>query len=347
MRYTCLVAILIALPVTVDAQQRVVAGRGRPVPSESRSDQSRAERRAGQRPSEQRPADQRQNAQRQNNQRQSNQRQAGQPQTSFLGPIGLPPAPAQRMPWWEQRQTPAWEQKQTPWWEKQQPPSWERQQVPVSQMKNVARHMLDEQRDARRLAKNPRPVHPIYRPGYGRPPIYYPLPPYGYFFPFTTYGYGYETSVTTAEVTPPPPEAETGFLRLEVEPRHLLQVFVDGLYVGTIADLGDDIELRLGVRRIELRAPGYRTLIFDTRIEYDRTVVYRGTLEPLEEAPEARSAPKALQAPAAPEAPEAPTGSAGSRTMYLIPGCYMGNVEPTAAMLRPGCDISQLKTILP
>ena len=248
------------------------------------------------------------------------------------------------MPWWEQRQTPAWEQKQTPWWEKQQAPSWERQQVPVSQMKNVARHMLDEQRDARRLAKNPRPVHPIYRPGYGRPPIYYPLPPYGYFFPFATYGYGYETSVTTAEVTPPPPEVETGFLRLEVEPRHLLQVFVDGLYVGTIADLGDDIELRLGVRRIELRAPGYRTLIFDTRIEYDRTVVYRGTLEPLEEAPEARSAPKALQAP---EAPEAPKGSAGSRTMYLIPGCYMGNVEPTAAMLRPGCDISQLKTVLP
>ena len=31
--------------------------------------------------------------------------------------------------------------------------------------------------------------------------------------------------------------------------------------------------------------------------------------------------------------------------MYLIPGCYMGNVMPTAAMLRPGCDISKLTTI--
>ena len=93
------------------------------------------------------------------------------------------------------------------------------------------------------------------------------------------------SSVTTAEVTPPPPEPETGFLRLEVEPRHILQVFVDGLYLGTIADLGDDIELRLGARRIELRAPGYRTLVFDTRIEFDRTVVYRGALEPIEEPP--------------------------------------------------------------
>jgi len=339
-RYTCLVAILIALPVAADAQQRAAAGRGdRSAQTQSRSGDGRAGR------AEQRPAEQRQAEQRHSDQRQNNQRQAGQPQTSFLGPIGLPPLPAaQRMPWWEQRQIPAWEQRQTPWWEQKQTPSWERQQVPVSQMNNVARTLLDQERDARRLAKNPRPVHPIDRPGYGRPPIYYPLPPYGYFFPFATYGYGYETSVTTAEVTPPPPEAETGFLRLEVEPRHLLQVFVDGLYLGTIADLGDDIELRLGPRRIELRAPGYRTLIFDTRIESDRTVVYRGALDPIEEVAIPPSAPRA---PLAPEAPKAPQAPAASRTMYLIPGCYMGNVEPTAAMLRRGCDIGKLITMTP
>jgi hypothetical protein len=338
-RYTCLVAILIALPVTADAQQRVVAGRNdRSAQTQSRSGQAQADRGPEQRQGDHGRGDQRQNVQRQNDQHQNNQRQTEQRTNSFLGPIGLPPAQAQRTPWWEQRQIPAWEQKQTPWWERQQAPSWERQQVPVSQMNNVARSMLDQERDARRLAKAPRPVHPIYRPGYGRPPIYYPLPPYGYYFPFTTYGYGYETSVTTAEVTPPPPEPETGFLRLEVEPRHLLQVFVDGLYLGTIADLGDDIELRLGARRIELRAPGYRTLIFDTRIEFDRTVVYRGVLEQIEETPVAR------EAPLAPQTREAP---AGSRTMYLIPGCYMGNVEPTAAMLRPGCDIGKLTTIKP
>jgi hypothetical protein len=244
------------------------------------------------------------------------------------------------MPWWEQRQIPAWEKKQTPWWEQRQTPAWERPQVPVSQMNNVARFMLDQERDARRLAKNPRPVHPIYRPGFGRPPIYYPLPPYGYYFPFTTYGYGAST-VTTEQVAPPPPEPETGFLRLD-----LLQVFVDGLYLGTIDDLGDDIELGLGPRRIELRAPGYRTLIFDTRIEFDRTVVYRGALDPVEQAPEAPST-RAFETPQAPQTPEAAKAPQGSRTMYLIPGCYMGNVQPTAAMLPPGCDISKLVTMTP
>ena len=74
--------------------------------------------------------------------------------------------------------------------------------------------------------------------------------------------------MTTEEVTPPPPEPETGFLKLEVEPRQALQVFIDGLYIGTLSDIGDELELRLGARRIELRAPGYRTLIFDTQIGF-------------------------------------------------------------------------------
>ena len=35
-----------------------------------------------------------------------------------------------------------------------------------------------------------------------------------------------------------------GALRLEVEPKESLQIFVDGVYIGTPADLGDEIELR-------------------------------------------------------------------------------------------------------
>ena len=123
---------------------------------------------------------------------------------------------------------------------------------------------------------------------------------------------------------------ETGFLQLEVEPRQSLQIFVDGLYVGTLADLGDEIELRLGARRIELRAPGYRTLIFDTQIVPDRTIVYRGALEPIANAPSTSTqAPQAPRAPQAPEAPQAPRHPQ-SRPIYVIPGCYMGNVSPTA-----------------
>jgi hypothetical protein len=210
---------------------------------------------------------------------------------------------------------------------------------------NVARERLNEERDRRRLAKTPRPHR-------SRPPVVYVLPQYPYFPPNTVYGYGVNSS-TTILTQPPPnvvtytpphepepePEVTTGFLKLEVEPRELLQVFVDGLYIGTIADLGDEIELRLGVRRIELRAPGYRTLIFDTEIVADRTIVYRGALERIASAP-ASSSPRAPVTVAPPAIP-------GSRTMYLIPGCYMGNVAPVQANLRPGCDVSRLTKIEP
>ena len=57
--------------------------------------------------------------------------------------------------------------------------------------------------------------------------------------------------------------------------------------------------------------------------------------------------------PAAPpievEAPAPPpfVAPTGSRTLYLIPGCYLGNVPPEADRLPAGCDISRLKTYAP
>ena len=33
--------------------------------------------------------------------------------------------------------------------------------------------------------------------------------------------------------------------------------------------------------------------------------------------------------------------------MYVIPGCYMGNVSPKNVALPAGCDISKLTTISP
>ena len=222
-------------------------------------------------------------------------------------------------------------------------PAWERPQVPAWQTKNPARTLLNQAHDQRRLAKTPRPYH-------YRPPVYYPLPPYRYFPLWTTLGYGVASS-TTYDTPPPPqapsteqPPADTGFLRLEVEPRLDLQVFVDGLYIGTMSDLGDELELRLGVHRIELRAPGHRTLVFDTEIVPDRTVVYRGALEPITTAPRTPDAPRAPASPASPASPGSPA-SPSSNPIYLIPGCYLGNVLPTTAMLRPGCDMSKLTTI--
>jgi hypothetical protein len=126
-------------------------------------------------------------------------------------------------------------------------------------------------------------------------------------------------------------------------------VFVDGLYIGSLADLGDEIELRLGARRIELRAPGYRTLTFSTEIVPDRTIVYRGALEPVGSAPAppAPAAPSPTSPAPAPPAAVTPSATRGPMTMYLIPGCYMGNVAPKEKDLRPGCDINNLQKIEP
>ena len=138
------------------------------------------------------------------------------------------------------------------------------------------------------------------------------------------------------------PVPATGRLLLEVEPADVLQVFVDGEYVGTPVDLGSALDLRPGSRRIEFRAPGYRTLTIDAQIVSRRTIVYRASLERIGPA-------RVVPPPAAPVAPPAPAPftPSGNRTMYLIPGCYMGNVPPQDLKLPAGCDLSKLTTITP
>ena len=55
-----------------------------------------------------------------------------------------------------------------------------------------------------------------------------------------------------------------------------------------------------------------------------------------------RTEPPAVAEPTPP--PPQPTGS---KTLYLIPGCYMGNVSPKDMKLPPGCDLSKLTVITP
>jgi hypothetical protein len=168
-------------------------------------------------------------------------------------------------------------------------------------------------------------------------PGYYGVPSPGY--------YGVPPPATTVPgVITVVPEPLSGRLLLEVEPADILQVFVDGEYVGTPADLGGALDLQPGSRRIEFRAPGYRTLTIDAQIVSQRTIVYRATLE--------RIAPtRVVPPPAAPAAPPAPMPPpavpSANRTMYLIPGCYMGNVPPQDLKLPAGCDLSRLTTIKP
>lgn len=239
---------------------------------------------------------------------------------------------------------PPWEQKQTPWWERQAPPSWERP-TDVKQPQNpplpnwATRTQPNHQETNRPHDRDGRGTHQRQY----SPSVVYVLPPYRFFpntYPATNQFY----------VAPPPPTAPVaepaapmGALRLDVEPRDLLQVFVDGSFVGMPSEIGDQIELTPGTRRIELRARGYKTLTFNAEIVKDREITYRGSLErdaPQTPAPEA-PAPQAPKPHLPPQAPRTPT------TIYLIPGCYLGNVAPKLAELRPGCDIGKLTKTSP
>lgn len=134
----------------------------------------------------------------------------------------------------------------------------------------------------------------------------------------------------------PAPVAERGTLRLLIDvgddTREQVQVFVDGVFVGMLADRGSDLPLESGTRRIELRAPGHEPLVFDVRIAAGELIVYRGALEPRshEVARPSAGPPLGGAQQAAP--------ASGSSTFYLIPGCYLGNIPPERVTLPPGCE---------
>jgi hypothetical protein len=130
--------------------------------------------------------------------------------------------------------------------------------------------------------------------------------------------------------TPPEPAMTTGVLRLEMESPELLQLFVDGEYVGTVDDLSGELVLEPGTHRIEIRTPGYEPVAFDARIVQGRTITYRGAMTPL------------VQPLAVPdERPKRP------QTFYLIRGCYLGNIPPEQVRLPPGCESRPVVTYTP
>jgi hypothetical protein len=127
---------------------------------------------------------------------------------------------------------------------------------------------------------------------------------------------------------PPPPKKATGRLHLDLRSGVDPQIYVDGYYVGTLGDVGGEVTLDAGAHSLELRADGYESLRVDVQIAEDGLITYRGELKPLDAAPAA-----AARIPASPDVPPpAPT------TIYMIPGCYVGNVPPKDAGLPAGCD---------
>jgi len=93
-------------------------------------------------------------------------------------------------------------------------------------------------------------------------------------------------------------DAPEGYLRLDVQPESA-QVFVDGLYAGTVADFRRSGGGRLdsGPHRIELRADGYDTQSVELRIRANDVLSYRGTLNRSDDRPELRASDTTLEAP--------------------------------------------------
>jgi len=137
-----------------------------------------------------------------------------------------------------------------------------------------------------------------------------------------------ESSPTTTTAARRVPAMMFGMLRLDVTPEST-QVFVDSFYAGRVEDIEDQHALALatGPHRIELRAEGYRPVTFDVRIEPHETINYRAGLE------------RAL--------PTSPVASrpAGPTRLYVIPGCYAGNLPPRTDRLPAGCDIKQVRIL--
>ncbi len=143
-------------------------------------------------------------------------------------------------------------------------------------------------------------------------PFYYP---YGYVNPYPPYAYGYPAPPYPAN--PPaaayPPssnypssspggaaypadgqgpqnsigvqtqanQANTGGLSFEITPSSA-ELFVDGNRIGTVGQFtptSQPVGLPAGHHKVEVKAPGYRTISFDVDIIAGEVIPYQGTME--------------------------------------------------------------------
>jgi hypothetical protein len=137
----------------------------------------------------------------------------------------------------------------------------------------------------------------------------------------------------TAVPSPPSPPVEyqpTGRLHLTLQSRGDPQIYVDGYYVGLMSDLGGELTLEAGGHALELREEGYETLHVDVQIPAGALITYRGAMKRLAAAP--------VPVAQVPSSPDVPPPAPAPTTIYMIPGCYVGNVPPRDASLPAGCD---------
>jgi len=127
---------------------------------------------------------------------------------------------------------------------------------------------------------------------------------------------------------PTPPTQAVGRLLLSLHSGIDPQIFVDGYYVGLFSDVAGELILDAGAHRIELHENGFQDARVDVKIPLDGTITYDVTMKLIEAAPPPSAAPIASP----PSPPPPPT------TIYVVPGCYVGNVPPQQVKLPAGCD---------
>lgn len=102
---------------------------------------------------------------------------------------------------------------------------------------------------------------------------------YTYGYPVPVYGYG----APSAPVYITPNSTLYGGIALEISPSDA-QVFVDGQYVGQVADFDGNtgpLNLTAGQHRLQITAPGFEPMTMDVNVAPGQLVPYRGDLQPL------------------------------------------------------------------
>jgi hypothetical protein len=101
----------------------------------------------------------------------------------------------------------------------------------------------------------------------------------GYYDPWFGDPYGYGGGGYSGYS--PSQRDDEGAVRIKVKPRDA-SVYADGYYVGHVDDFDgvlQKLHLSEGPHRIEIRDPKYDPLVFDVRIETDRTITYHGEMK--------------------------------------------------------------------
>lgn len=109
-------------------------------------------------------------------------------------------------------------------------------------------------------------------------------------------------------------------------------VFVDGYFAGTADQIGRSLALDAGSHTVELRTEGRPAQTARVRIVAGRTLRYEDAFAPVHEA-------------AAPDPPPSAAAVPPPQTVYVIAGCYAGNVPPSQVALPHGCDPARATTL--